>query len=249
MHTTVSSPSKTVVIGDDQPFCIIGERINPTGRTAFQEQLRAGELDLAITSASAPLAMAMGLHGQPAWPAITPMTVTRNGNALCLARRFLDLDVNNLAGLATRLQGREWPLRLAIAQKGSMQELLLRHWLASGGINPEREVEFSTLSPMAMQAALLALQAEAEAQNPFVRWLKILGRMAVRLIPEYIVIVLALGAQQVVLQRLGCLDQCQQASGSRRAGAISEQTAHQTLLQELLTCGAGIEQLLVQHGQ
>ncbi len=44
MLTTVSSPSKTVTIGDDQPFCIIGERINPTGRKAFQEQLRAGDL-------------------------------------------------------------------------------------------------------------------------------------------------------------------------------------------------------------
>jgi 5-methyltetrahydrofolate--homocysteine methyltransferase len=32
------------VIGDDQPFCIIGERINPTGRKIFQEQLRAGDL-------------------------------------------------------------------------------------------------------------------------------------------------------------------------------------------------------------
>jgi nitrate/nitrite transport system ATP-binding protein len=122
----------------------------------LQEKLREGELDVAITSATAPLALALGLDGQPAWPAITPMTVTRNGNALCLARRFLDLDVNDLAGLASRLKGREWPLRLAIAQKGSMQELLLRHWLASGGINPEREVEFRTLSPMAMQAALLA---------------------------------------------------------------------------------------------
>ena len=28
----------------DQPFCIIGERINPTGRSIFQEQLRAGDL-------------------------------------------------------------------------------------------------------------------------------------------------------------------------------------------------------------
>ena len=28
----------------DQPFCIIGERINPTGRPKFQEQLRAGDL-------------------------------------------------------------------------------------------------------------------------------------------------------------------------------------------------------------
>jgi 5-methyltetrahydrofolate--homocysteine methyltransferase len=32
------------VIGHDQPFCIIGERINPTGRKIFQEQLRAGDL-------------------------------------------------------------------------------------------------------------------------------------------------------------------------------------------------------------
>ncbi len=31
-------------MGHDQPFCIIGERINPTGRKKFQEQLRAGDL-------------------------------------------------------------------------------------------------------------------------------------------------------------------------------------------------------------
>ena len=44
MHTIVSSASQTLTIGSDQPFCIIGERINPTGRKAFQEQLRAGDL-------------------------------------------------------------------------------------------------------------------------------------------------------------------------------------------------------------
>ena len=44
MHTVLRSPSKTVIIGHDQPFCIIGERINPTGRKKFQEQLRAGDL-------------------------------------------------------------------------------------------------------------------------------------------------------------------------------------------------------------
>jgi 5-methyltetrahydrofolate--homocysteine methyltransferase len=44
VQTTISSASRTVTIGGDQPFCIIGERINPTGRTAFQEQLRAGDL-------------------------------------------------------------------------------------------------------------------------------------------------------------------------------------------------------------
>ncbi len=44
MRTVLSSPTREVVFGDDQPFCIIGERINPTGRKIFQEQLRSGDL-------------------------------------------------------------------------------------------------------------------------------------------------------------------------------------------------------------
>ena len=44
MHTTLSSQVRTVTIGHDQPFAIIGERINPTGRKLFQQQLRAGDL-------------------------------------------------------------------------------------------------------------------------------------------------------------------------------------------------------------
>ena len=44
MHTVLSSPGQTVTIGHDQPFCIIGERINPTGRKKFQLQLREGDL-------------------------------------------------------------------------------------------------------------------------------------------------------------------------------------------------------------
>jgi 5-methyltetrahydrofolate--homocysteine methyltransferase len=44
VDTVVQSPSRTVVIGPEQPFCVIGERINPTGRKAFQAQLQAGDL-------------------------------------------------------------------------------------------------------------------------------------------------------------------------------------------------------------
>ncbi|HEU0128663.1 MAG TPA: dihydropteroate synthase [Pseudonocardiaceae bacterium] len=40
----LSSGSNQVVIGHDRPFCLIGERINPTGGRLFQEQLRAGDL-------------------------------------------------------------------------------------------------------------------------------------------------------------------------------------------------------------
>jgi 5-methyltetrahydrofolate--homocysteine methyltransferase len=44
VDTVVQSRSRTVVIGPDQPFCVIGERINPTGRKAFQAQLQQGDL-------------------------------------------------------------------------------------------------------------------------------------------------------------------------------------------------------------
>ena len=39
-----SRPPRRWCIGHGRRFCIIGERINPTGRRIFQEQLRAGDL-------------------------------------------------------------------------------------------------------------------------------------------------------------------------------------------------------------
>jgi len=44
METIVRSPSRTVLIGPEHPFCVIGERINPTGRKAFQAQLQQDNL-------------------------------------------------------------------------------------------------------------------------------------------------------------------------------------------------------------
>jgi 5-methyltetrahydrofolate--homocysteine methyltransferase len=44
MRTVLSSASREAVIGPEEPFCIIGERINPTGRKLFQQQLRDGDL-------------------------------------------------------------------------------------------------------------------------------------------------------------------------------------------------------------
>ena len=41
-HTVVSSDKKEVVIGFDRPFCIIGERINPTGRKKLAAEMSEG---------------------------------------------------------------------------------------------------------------------------------------------------------------------------------------------------------------
>ncbi len=53
MDTVLRSRSKTVTISSDGPFCIIGERINPTGRKRFAEELRAGDLSTVTVDALA----------------------------------------------------------------------------------------------------------------------------------------------------------------------------------------------------
>jgi 5-methyltetrahydrofolate--homocysteine methyltransferase len=46
METRVSSPTKEVIIGDNRPTVLIGERINPTGKKKLTESLKAGDLDI-----------------------------------------------------------------------------------------------------------------------------------------------------------------------------------------------------------
>jgi 5-methyltetrahydrofolate--homocysteine methyltransferase len=56
MDTVLRSRSKTVTIGAGRPFCIIGERINPTGRKTFAEELRGGDLSTVSRDALAQVA-------------------------------------------------------------------------------------------------------------------------------------------------------------------------------------------------
>ena len=42
-HTVLSSATKEIIIGFDQPFCVIGERINPTGRKLLAAEMADGD--------------------------------------------------------------------------------------------------------------------------------------------------------------------------------------------------------------
>ncbi len=55
-RTIVESKSRTAIIGFDQPFCVIGERINPTGRKALAAQLEAGDFSTVEADALAQVA-------------------------------------------------------------------------------------------------------------------------------------------------------------------------------------------------
>ncbi|WP_371170983.1 methyltetrahydrofolate cobalamin methyltransferase [Aliiroseovarius sp. 2305UL8-7] len=55
-RTIVESASKTAIIGFDQPFCVIGERINPTGRKILNAELEAGDFSRVESDALAQVA-------------------------------------------------------------------------------------------------------------------------------------------------------------------------------------------------
>ncbi len=56
MQTEISSKTKSVFIGPDYPFTIIGERINPTGRKMLAAEMAAGNFDRVKSDALAQVA-------------------------------------------------------------------------------------------------------------------------------------------------------------------------------------------------
>jgi len=60
-RTIVESKSKTTVIGFDQPFTVIGERINPTGRKVLNAELEAGDFSRVESDALAQVAAGAGI--------------------------------------------------------------------------------------------------------------------------------------------------------------------------------------------
>ena len=78
--TTISSATKEVKIGFNQPFVIIGERINPTGKKGYSEELRQGKT--AYIRREAQEQTAAGASGwqspaAPACPARAPAVARR----------------------------------------------------------------------------------------------------------------------------------------------------------------------------
>ncbi|TPI19202.1 methyltetrahydrofolate cobalamin methyltransferase [Mesorhizobium sp. B4-1-1] len=50
-RTIVASATREIIIGFDQPFCVIGERINPTGRKKLAAEMVAGNFETVIKDA------------------------------------------------------------------------------------------------------------------------------------------------------------------------------------------------------
>lgn len=110
-----------------------------------------GYMDAAQMPSGMPLWLCLGGKDNKPLAVVTSLTMTRNGNAITLSRRFYDQGVRTLADyrrMLLTLEAQEH--RIGMVHPSSMHNLLLRYWLASGGIDPDLDVNLQTIPPAQM---------------------------------------------------------------------------------------------------
>jgi nitrate/nitrite transport system ATP-binding protein len=124
---------------------------------AIADGIRERRLDGAQMVAGMPLALTLGMGGKTPLPMVTAMVMSRNGNAITLSKKFAEAGVKTLEDL--RLKLAETPDQvstLGMVHPASMQNLLLRYWLASGSIDPDQDINLMRLPPPQMVSNLEA---------------------------------------------------------------------------------------------
>ncbi len=131
--------------------------VRETSWRGITDGMVGGYLDAAQMPSGMPLWLTLGGHENRPIPVVSALTITRNGNAITLAKRFYDQGVYTLADFKKMLHNT--PLgqhRMGMVHPSSMHNLLLRYWLASGGIDPDRDVSLKTIPPAQMVVDLQA---------------------------------------------------------------------------------------------
>jgi nitrate/nitrite transport system ATP-binding protein len=84
-------------------------------------------------------------------PVVSALTLSRNGNAITLSKRLYDQGVRTLADFKAAIQKTPDKVHtLGMVYPSSMHNLMLRYWLASGGIDPDHDVALTVIPPPQM---------------------------------------------------------------------------------------------------
>jgi nitrate ABC transporter ATP-binding subunit len=122
-----------------------------------QDGIAGGYVDAALMPAGMPVWMTVGGMNNKPVPVATSLTMTRNGNAITLNKRFVEQGIRTLDDLRKFLLATPGQRHtFGVAHPASSHNLLLRYWLAVGGIDPLKDVAISTLPPAQMIANLQA---------------------------------------------------------------------------------------------
>jgi nitrate ABC transporter ATP-binding subunit len=123
----------------------------------IQDGIAGSYLDASLMPAGMPVWMTVGGMNNKPIPVATALTMTRNGNAITLDKRFVDQGIRTLNDLRRFLVATpDKRHTFGVAHPASNHNLLLRYWLAAGGIDPQKDVAISNLSPAQMVANLQA---------------------------------------------------------------------------------------------
>jgi nitrate/nitrite transport system ATP-binding protein len=125
---------------------------------AVTDGLREGRLDAAQMVAGMPLAETLGLKGRTPFPLCSALTLSRGGNAITFGKSLSDAGVKDRASLKGYLRERKAnggaPLVFGMTHPASMHNLVLRAWLANGGIDPDLDLTLTPIPPPQMVANL-----------------------------------------------------------------------------------------------
>ncbi|MBD2144992.1 nitrate ABC transporter ATP-binding protein [Sphaerospermopsis sp. FACHB-1194] len=139
-------------------FAQYGLEVNLQAENSWKEIAKGvatGKLDAAQMVAGMPLAMTLGAGGKTPISMVTAMTLSRNGSAITFSKELFNNGVTNLAEFHKIINADlDKTNTLGIVHPASMQNLLLRYWLAAGGIEPDIDVSLMTISPEEMVNAL-----------------------------------------------------------------------------------------------
>ena len=125
--------------------------VRETSWRGIMDGIVGGYLDAAQMPSGMPLWITLGGHENRPLPVVTAMTMTRNGNGITLDKRFYDQGVRTLADFKKMLlDSPERQHRMGLVHPSSMHNLLLRYWLASGGIDPDHDLSLQSIPPAQM---------------------------------------------------------------------------------------------------
>jgi nitrate/nitrite transport system substrate-binding protein len=122
---------------------------------AVRDKLTIGENQATHMLLGMPLASTMGLAGSPVKPMVAPWLLNRNGQAITLNNKLRAAGVKTpgqIKPLAAQARAKGDPFTFAMTFPPGTHAIWLRYWLASGGINPDRDVNLITIPPPQMVA-------------------------------------------------------------------------------------------------
>ena len=121
----------------------------------IRDKLSLGENQATHMLLGMPLASTMGLAGSPVKPMVIPWLLNRNGQAITLNNKLKAAGAKTPAQikpLADKAKAAGEPLTFAMTFPPGTHAMWVRYWLASGGINPDRDVTLITIPPAQMVA-------------------------------------------------------------------------------------------------